>query len=518
MGTAQTGERATAPAQAAVIEFLASPATHGGSVVERIDTHSAVVFLAGSRALKLKRAVAFDYLDFSTPERRHAACEAEVRINRRTAAAIYRGVVAITREPDGRLALGGTGEPVDWCVDMERFDQEQLLDRLAGRNGVTLDIAERLADAVARFHLTAEPRHDQGGVEGMRWVITGNARGFAEQGEGILAPAACAALTAAALAELERRAALIDRRRATGCVRQCHGDLHLRNIVLIDGAPTPFDAIEFNDAIACGDVFYDLAFLLMDVWRRDLRGAANALLGGYLARTLDFEGLALLPLFLSCRAAVRAKTSATTARLQSDPVRRQESEALARDYVTMAAGFLRPATPTLVAIGGLSGSGKSTLARGLASDVGPVPGAVVLRSDALRKSLCGVQPFERLGPDGYTADVSARVYEVMVDRARAALGAGHAVIADAAFLQPDERAAIEAAATEASVPFVGLWLEAPSGVLTARVEGRSGDASDADATVLGQQLRRDLGPITWQRLDASGSAPILLADVRRQIS
>jgi uncharacterized protein len=308
--------------QTAVIEFLASPATHGGGQVERIDTHSAIVFLAGARGYKLKRAVLFDYLDFSTLERRRALCEAEVRLNRRTAPGLYLGVLPVTREADGSLALSGAGPPVDWVVEMNRFDQEALFDRLAAAGHLDVGLMRPLATAIAEFHAAAERRTDHGGKAGMAWVIDGNAAGFAEYGAACLDPAAASRLTSDASTELARRGTLLDRRRDAGFVRQCHGDLHLRNIVLLDGRPTLFDGVEFNDEISCTDVLYDLAFLLMDLWRRQLPRHANAVCNQYLAETGDVEGMRLLPLFLSCRAAVRAKTSATAATFQDDARRR----------------------------------------------------------------------------------------------------------------------------------------------------------------------------------------------------
>ena len=184
----------------------------------------------------------------------------------------------------------------------------------------------------------------------------------------------------------------------------------------------------------------------------------------------------------------------------------------------MAEAFLHPAPAALVAVGGRSGSGKSTLARALAPAVGPVPGALVLRSDLIRKSLFGAQPSEHLGPASYGAAASAHVYATLVERARAALLGGHAVIADAAFLRPDERTAIEAVAADVAVPFTGLWLEAGASVLTTRVQRRSGDASDAGASVVLDQLRLDPGPVEWQRLDASGAAPTVLAEAQRRLA
>jgi aminoglycoside phosphotransferase family enzyme len=181
--------------QSDVVAFLSSPSTHAGANVERIDTHSAIVFLAGQRAYKLKRVVRFDYLDFSTRERRRAMCDAEVRLNRRTAPGLYRRVLPISRERDGAFALGGSGTPVDWVVEMNRFPQEALFDRLAAAGHLDLDLMPPLAAAIARFHAAAEHRHDHGGKAGMSWVIEGNIEGFAEYGAGVLDPAACRHLT-----------------------------------------------------------------------------------------------------------------------------------------------------------------------------------------------------------------------------------------------------------------------------------------------------------------------------------
>jgi len=304
-------------------------------------------------------------------------------------------------------------------------------------------------------------------------------------------------------AELARHAALLDARRDGGAVRECHGDLHLRNIVLIDGQPTLFDGVEFNDEISCIDVLYDLAFLLMDLRRRGLPRHAGAVWNRYLAETADLDGLPLLPLFLSCRAAVRAKTSATAARLQDDAARRDDLRALAREYLAMAEALLHPPPACLVAVGGLSGSGKSTLAYGLAPAVGAVPGALVIRSDEIRKQLCGVPPLERVGPEGYTPEVTARVYAVVADRARQALEAGVSVIADAVHARAPDRLAIEAVAMAGSVPFIGLWLDAPESTLVTRVGRRVRDPSDADADAIRRQRTGDTGAIGWERLDAS---------------
>ena len=235
--------------------------------MERIDTHASIVFLAGERAYKLKRAVLFDYLDFSTADKRRSLCEAEVRLNRRTAPGLYRGVVALIRRENGLHALGGSGTPVDWLVEMNRFPQEALFDRLASAGQLDLELMAPLATAIAEFHMSAEPRSDHGGKAGMSWVVKGNAAGFAEFGSVCLEPSAVSRVGDDSWRELEEQAALLDRRRESGFVRQCHGDLHLRNIVLLDGRPTLRLTAE-----ACGA-------LLRSTVRHDPAKSSSAVLG-----------------------------------------------------------------------------------------------------------------------------------------------------------------------------------------------------------------------------------------------
>ena len=491
--------------QSSVVAFLASPMTHAGAAVERIDTHTSILFLTGERAWKLKRAVRYGYLDYGTADQRRAMCEAEVRVNRRTAPSLYRGVTAVTRERDGSLALGGAGTPVDWLVEMTRFDQNGLFDRLAETGALPLQLMVPLAHEIARLHRTADCRVNYGGWAAMRRVVTGNAAGFAEDGAGILDQAKCAKLTAFAHVVLARADVLLEQRSADGLVRRCHGDLHLRNIVLLDGQPTLFDAIEFSDDIAWIDVLYDLAFLLMDLERLGLRQHANILWNAYLTETNDLGGLALMPLFLSCRAAVVAKTTATAANLQTNPRRRDELRTRANSYLTIADALLEPAPARLIAIGGPSGSGKSTLAMALAPSFGAPPGAVVIRSDEIRKKLCGVQPLDRLGPEGYTDAISRRVYATLMEQASKVVCSGYTAIADAVFADAADRDAIQRVAGAAGVPFVGLWLEAAAPVLVARVEARGPDPSDAGSDVVRRQLAHPVVGLRWQRLDASAT-------------
>jgi aminoglycoside phosphotransferase family enzyme/predicted kinase len=500
--------------QREVIAFLSTPRAYDTeTAVERIDTHISIVWLAGHRVYKLKRAVRYDYVDFSTPELRRVACEAEVRLNRRTAPSLYVGVRAVTRDAAGGLTLGGDGAPVDWLVEMVRFDQETLFDRLAERNRLDPALMEGLADAIVRLHATAEARPEHGGRDGMAWVIDGNASSFAGSGA-ILSPDACTRLSADARATLSRCADRLDDRRRRGLVRQCHGDLHLRNICLVEGAPTLFDAVEFNDRISCVDVVYDFSFLLMDLWRRRLAAAANRVFNEYFIRTVDLDAFVALPLFLSCRAAVRAKTSATAATLQPGEAERRASEASAREYLALAQELLSPPQPCLIAVGGFSGAGKSTLAEALAPSIGAVPGALLLRSDVIRKTLFGVSSSTRLDAAAYAPDVTSRVYETMLERARVALGAGHAVIADAVHAAPEDRLRIERVARGLRVPFAGLWLEGPRELLNTRLGARTGDASDATPEILDRQIEAGAGALTWHRLDGS-PAPDRVLDLAR---
>ena len=500
--------------QTAVVEFLTSPDTHGGEPVEKVETHASIVFLAGRRAWKLKRAVRYDYLDFSTADRRRAMCEAELRLNQRTAPSLYHHVVAVTREAGGSLALGGTGVAVDWVLEMSRFDQDELLDRLAARERLEVELMRPLAVAIARLHAGAARRTDHGGRAGMTWVVDGNDADFASQPARVFDVDDCRRVGADARAEIERRGSLLEARRAAGFVRECHGDLHLRNIVRLDGVPTLFDGVEFNDEISCVDVMYDLAFLLMDLWRRGLPAHANAVLNGYLAETADVEALALLPLFLSCRAAVRAKTGAASAALTADPGRREEHLRSAREYLAMAQMLLHPPPAHIVAIGGLSGTGKSTVALALAPILGAVPGAIVVRTDEVRKRLCGAGPLDRLGSEGYTQAMSQRVYAAAFEQAAGIVGTGHTAVVDAVFARPPDRLEVERVAAQAGVPFTGLWLDARLETLVGRVQARRGDPSDADAAVVRQQSADGVGDVAWHRVNAEADPVTMTGEAR----
>jgi len=500
--------------QSGVAAFLASPDTYGPDVdhVHQIDTHGAMVFLAGNRAYKVKRAVKFPYMDFSTLALRQAACEKEIVVNRRTAPDLYLGVVPIVRQNDGSLAMDGAGNPEEWALAMKRFAQKDMFDRMADSGRLTPDLMRAATDAVADFHDDARPVEDK---LGLGWVVEENIAELKERPD--LFPAlAVADFEERAIAAVKGLRPLLTARANAGRVRHCHGDLHLRNLVLFNDQPILFDAIEFNDAIAFIDVLYDLAFLLMDLDMRGLSDLANLCLNRYLQRRDELEGIAALPLFLSTRAAVRAKVSASAEASQQDDAGRAAMRQEATRCFDAAGRYLDPAQPDLVAIGGLSGTGKTTLARTLAPARGRPPGALHLRTDLLRKQMWGAGEFDRLPQEAYAPEFTERVYAELLARAAKGLAAGQSVVADAVWLKPQERAEIQSVAQRAGAPFHGLWLSAPEPTATERVSGRTGDASDADAAVVRLQHGLPTGEIAWDRIDAAGS-PVDVAQTARAV-
>jgi hypothetical protein len=370
-----------------------------------------------------------------------------------------------------------------------------------------------LASHIAAFHRAAEPRPDHGGAAALAAVV--------ETNHCCLTAAQHAGFAAERIVEIRRRSlerlavvgALLDRRRAAGKVRRCHGDLHLRNVCLFEGKPTLFDCLEFSDELASVDVLYDLAFLLMDLEHRGLADFANLVLNRYLDLTDEDDGLAAMPLFLSVRAAIRAHVTAAAMERAAVSGAKPEMAAEARSYLDLADRLLRPRSCRLVAIGGLSGTGKSTLAAGLA----PSLGARVLRSDVIRKQLFGVAPETRLPTSAYTAQMSGRVYRTLRRKAAEALAAGYSVIIDAVSLKPAERRSFAAIAQAAGVPFTGVWLAAPAPTMDLRLRARRHDASDASPEVLAQQLRQDPGKVDWIRIDANTGPADCLSAARRAL-
>lgn len=494
--------------------LLADPASHGGSEVEVVETHANLIFLGPELAFKMKKAVRYPYLDYGTLDRRRRFCEAEVEINRRTAPEIYLDAVPVTRESGETLALDGAGEPVEWVVRMKRFDDDMLLDRLARRGELTARICRDAADVIFDFHERCGQRTGRDAAADMIAVADGNFAELRRHGAPVFDVGAVDQLAERTRQAIEAGQDLLRRRAAGGAVRHVHGDLHLRNIVLLDRRPTLFDAIEFDPALSDIDVLYDLAFLLMDLLHRDLGRAANLVMNRYLARGGDYRGVRLLPLYLSLRAGIRAHTSASAAAGLGD----REKTTQARAYLDLALKMLEPDRPRAVAIGGASGTGKSTAAAMLAPALGPAAGAAHLRSDVIRKRLKGRRPEERLGESAYSSAVSRRVFHTLAEEARTVIDAGRPVVVDAVFGHAKNIDPLHKALDAAGVTLEGFWLDADPAILRQRVGGRHDDASDADERVLAKQLGNLERPADWRLVDASGSPEETVALIRAALA
>ena len=485
-------------AQTGVIAFLSDPRTHGGAAVDRVDTPISRVFLAGERAYKMRRAIATNFLDFSSPALRRDACRRELAVNR-CAGDLYLGVVAVTRDADG-LRLGGAGAPLEWLTVMRRFDRSAELDRLADAGALSVPMIDALGDAVAAMHAQA-PVATAAEADAPAARIDQIAGALATAG-GDAHAEDVARWRAAAHARFAPLAALYARRIARGRVRRCHGDLHLGNVVALDGAPTPFDAIEFNERLATIDGLYDLAMTCGDLMARGERVLGGALLARYLSRTGDYAGLPLFPLWLSMRDAVRAMVAFGDGRAPDGVAR-----------LAAARAALAPlGRPRLICVGGVSGTGKTSVARRLAPTVSPPVGAVVIRSDVIRKRLFGVAPETPLPDGAYDEAIARRVRRRMALQTRRVLRAGLTAILDATFLDPPAVAQAQEIARAEGADFVGLWLTASETLAAGRVASRRGDASDATAAVVRRQLAHASPPAGWSVIDAAQPLERVAAD------
>ena len=465
-----------------------------------IETHISAIFAGADTVWKLRKAERKPYLDFSSIAERHRTALRELELNAPHAPGMYRDVVPMTRAADGTLALGGGGEIIDWVVRMTRVPEADFLDAIALSGGLTPALLDAVGDAVAAYHDRLPPvAKDQAAL--MRRIVLGNRTSALAAG---MDAAEVERWTGAVQAAIERLRTWLVAREAAGYVRRAHGDLHLGNLCLWQGRPVPFDALEFNEDLATIDVAYDFAFLVMDLELLGSRAAANRVLNRYVARTGDCGLVAGLPLFQSLRAMISAHIAASRGRPE-----------LSRRYLDQAFGYLVPAPVAVVAIGGLMGSGKSTLARALAPDLGPAPGALVLRSDEIRKRLFGVAAEARLPQNAYSADASREVFAAMLRAIANEAAAGHAVIGDATFMDRSLRDRVRAAAGGAR--FLGVWLQAPLRVLEARVAARRGDASDADVAVLRRAAAHDPGPGEWLGVEAI-DAEATLAAVKKLVN
>lgn len=493
--------------QSDIISFLNQPQAYGlpeNETIERFDTHISIVFLAGPYAYKLKRAIALPFVDFTQLEDRHHFCLKELEANRIASADLYIDAVPV-RVKNGQLSLGtDEGEVVDWLVKMHRFDQHDLLDHLCNQGQLGKDEINALCDQVCTFYEnTPIQTTGYGGSGGMVRAFDGHYKALANCPAHLFDADKIHHLKQRIANEIATYKNLIDERAAQGYVRTCHGDLHLRNICRFQGRPLLFDAIEFEPDFAVIDIFYDFAFLLMDLCHRHEFTLANHALNRYLGRTGDVAALHLLGLYMASRSLIRTHVNGVASQNQANDHDRIAWEKDANSYLEETIDILHPRPKLMIAIGGLSGSGKSSLAQRLAPLLGRKPGAFIARTDMIRKRLMGVAPTERLPQEAYIPEVSQQTYSTLFVELMFALHSGQCVIADGVFAKPEERDMLREIAASQNVPFVGIWLDAPADTLKDRVAKRQNDPSDATPDVVDLQQTFDIGGLDWHHIDAT---------------
>lgn len=475
---------------ATLVAALLNPAAwpHPVDRVECIETHISSVLLVGDYAYKLKKPVDLGFLDFSTLAQRRFYCEEEVRLNRRTAPDVYLAAVPVFGSADSPTWVGD-GEPIDWLVQMRRFDAHAVL--AEHLPWIDAPLIDELARRIADFHRQAEPATTDSPYGTPDLAYKPMAENFEQVRQHID--------TAEILAHLEpletwtekqfaRLRSLMAERRGQGHVRECHGDLHLGNIALQQGKPLIFDGIEFSPELRWIDTISDLAFLLMDLSHGDRAGLANRLLNRYLELTGDYPALPLLDIYLTYRAMVRAKVTAIRAGQPGlDPSLRRQLLAQCVSYLELAKSFTKTGRGGLIITHGVSGSGKTTRSDSLLQRM-PV---VRIRSDVERKRMAGMTAAERGGAELYGADITVRTYDRLAELAGIIIESGRIALVDATFLLREQRRQFIELANRFGVPVLILSFEAPVEALRQRVTQRhiaGSDASDAGVEVLMQQL------------------------------
>jgi aminoglycoside phosphotransferase family enzyme/predicted kinase len=466
------------------------------------ETHISWVLLTGHDAYKIKKSVDLGFLDFSTLEKRRFFCNEELRLNHRLAPRLYLGVVAIGGSPENPLL---DSEPaIEYAVRMRRFAQSCMMSRMLSRGGVTLEHIDKLADVVARFHTALPPAAADSPFCATDEIQTAAMQNYGQLTQLLSEPEDMAMLEMVRhTSELEFTSCipLFRKRAAAGCVRECHGDLHLGNIVLLDDTPTPFDGIEFSAALRWIDVISEISFPVMDLLRRGQPQLAWRLLNAYLEITGDYSGVGVLRFYLAYRAMVRAKITAIRAAQRGVLVVNKEFKSF-RSYLNLAHSCLTHRRPALIVTHGLPGCGKSTFAQIALERLG----AIRIRSDVERKRIFGLEPLAdskaRAGADIYNEDATRRTYARLNELAQVLISAGFPVIVDAAFVLHSERESFRALAQKMSVPFIIASLQTDVAVMEERLKQRSSlgnDASEADILVL-RKLQLAQAPLLDEEL------------------
>jgi aminoglycoside phosphotransferase family enzyme/predicted kinase len=464
---------------------------HPVTQFELIETHISWVILTGPYAYKIKKPINLGFLDFSTLAQRRHYCQEELRLNRRLAPDIYLDVILIRGTAD-LPRLGGTGEVIDYAVKMRQFPQAAQLDRLLQHGELRTEYLDAIADVVARFHLDIDIASDASQYGKPEQVWKPVAENFSQIRERETRKPALTQLDSLydwSLTTFERLKPVFIQRKRDGFVRECHGDLHLRNIAWFEDKPLIFDCIEFNPDLRWIDIISDLTFLFMDLIDRGQSALAYRLLNRYLTQTGDYAGLAVLPFYFVYRAMVRAKVDRIRlSQTDVSTIERAVDEDEFAGYLHLANTFSSRPKPLLMITWGLSASGKTTVSDGLLE----VMGAIRIRSDVERKRLAGIDFMTRAQADIaqgiYTPEMNQRTYAYLLAQTKTILEAGFSVIVDAAFLDVQQREPFAQLARQLQVPFVILQCVASASSLRQRICQRQGDASDADLAVLEHQL------------------------------
>ncbi len=483
-----------------LIDALSNPDCYPHPVTQlrRLETHISWIWLSGEYAYKIKKPVNLGFLDFSTLEKRHACCEEELRLNRRLAAELYLDVVSINGTP-AQPRISGEGPVLEYAVRMRQFADSARLDRQLAAGRLDEADMDALAQTLAAFHGRAEsadPADRFGEPDSVRQPVMENLsqlHRLLREADDIALVTQLETQEAAQFARLRARLAA---RRAAGQIRECHGDLHLANLVRLDSGITAFDCLEFNPALRWIDVISEVAFLLMDLSQRGQAPLGWRFLNRWLEYTGDYDGLALLGYYLSYRATVRAKVEAISMNQTADMAEYPAHLQACRRYLYSALHPPLTAGPALLITHGLSGSGKSRLGRFLMQSLP----AVRIRSDVERKRLAGLRPEDASqsapGSGLYTDSRTAQTYQHLLGLAEMLLAQGHSVIVDATFLQRAQRQPFIALASQLALPFVILHCTAPEDVLRERVQRRRRGAqvSEAGILVLEKQLAEREAP------------------------
>lgn len=486
---------------------------HPVEALQLIETHISWVILTGPYAYKIKKPVDLGFLDFSTLAKRHKYCDEELRLNRRTAPEIYLDVVPICgslKQPH----WDGQGEVVEYAVKMAQFPQDAQLDRLLQRGELTAAHMDAFAQMVADFHAhvaVADATSAYGEPAHILQPVEENFSQIRERIDGAAYLQVLDELERWSLEQYQRLQPQLQERKQAGFIRECHGDMHLRNLAWVDAKPIAFDGIEFNANLRWIDVISEVAFLVMDLQDRQQPGLAQRFINAYLEINGDYRGLRLLNFYLVYRALVRAKVAAI--RLGQQGMKSQEQTTVEEEfstYLTLAQNYTKQTAASLIITRGLSGSGKTTLTQPLLEKIG----AIRIRSDVERKRLAGLKASESghaaPGQGIYRQEFSDKTYHQLRTLAADIIDAGYSVIVDATFLDKRQRDLFQQLAVEKAVRFKILDFKASADTLRQRIRQRSGDASDADLQVLERQLAN------YRPLDASELAMTVSIDTERQ--